>query len=268
MKVVYDSFEGRCSDSPRALHAWMRARRPQDQPVWLCDPRHASTFPSDVATVPTGGSEAVAALESADLVVGNTHLELDWVEKPGARYLQTWHGTPLKRIHHDSLWAPPGKVAEGTTAVLHAPTWRDREFYRPGVVEVSRHPEVHALYRPADVLVTDYSSVMFDFAITGKPLLLFYAYDLEAYRDDLRGFYVDLEEVAPGPVVRTTDEVADALVDLPGLRLRHADGRAAERLGPVFHETARRAAPRATTGRAPERAALRAGARLTSGARG
>jgi CDP-glycerol glycerophosphotransferase len=363
MKVVYDSFEGRYSDSPRALHSWMRARRPQDEHVWLCDPRHAATFPPDVTTVPTQSAAAVAALESADLVVGNTHIELDWEKKPGARYLQTWHGTPLKRIHHDSLWAPPGKVAEldldvarwdylvspnavstprlrrafgfegrvlevgyprndvlssptaagtrarvraqlgipdGVAAVLYAPTWRDREFYlpgappavleldvdrllgrlggghllltrlhpkmtdravgleRPGVVDVSRYPDVHELYLAADVLITDYSSVMFDFAITGKPIV-FYAYDLEAYRDDLRGFYFDLEEVAPGPVTRTTDEVADALVDLPGLRARHAagyaefrrlfthleDGRAVERLERVFAKAARRASKQA-----------------------
>jgi CDP-glycerol glycerophosphotransferase len=362
MKVVYDSFEGRYSDSPRALHSWMSRRRPEDEHVWLCDPQHASTFPAHVVTVPTASAAAVAALESADLVIGNTHIELDWVKKRGARYLQTWHGTPLKRIHHDSLWAPPGKVAEldrdvarwdylvspnaastpllrqafrypgrvlevgyprndvlssataalararvrallgipeGVTAVLYAPTWRDREFYlpdappavleldadrllgqlgsnhllltrlhpkmtdravgleRPGVVDVSRYPDVHELYLAADVLITDYSSVMFDFAITGKPII-FYAYDLEAYRDDLRGFYFDLEEIAPGPVARTTDEVADALADLPATSLRHADayaefrrlfahledGRAAERLEPVFDKAARRTAKR------------------------
>ncbi|CAA9286498.1 MAG: CDP-glycerol:poly(glycerophosphate) glycerophosphotransferase [uncultured Friedmanniella sp.] len=362
MKVVYDSFEGRYSDSPRALYTWMRERRPQDEHVWLCDPRHAATFPRDVVTVPVRSERAVAALESADLVVGNTHIELDWVKKPGARYLQTWHGTPLKRIHRDSLWAPPGVVdgllrdvdrwdhlvspnavstprlrrafgfegkvwevgyprndvlssptapllrarvrallglPDGVTAVLYAPTWRDREFYlpgappavleldvdrllhrlgpghvlltrlhpkmtdraagldRPGVVDVSRHPEVHELYLAADVLVTDYSSVMFDFAVTGKPIL-FYAYDLEAYRDDLRGFYFDLEEVAPGPVTRTTDELSEALADLPGLRRRYdgpyaefrrlfshlEDGRASERLEKVFQKAVRRTSRR------------------------
>jgi CDP-glycerol glycerophosphotransferase len=129
---------------------------------------------------------------------------------------------------------------------------------RPGVVDVSWHPEVHELYLAADVLVTDYSSVMFDFAITGKPIL-YYAYDLEAYRDTLRGFYFDLEEVAPGPVTRTTDELGEALADLPALVRRHAgayaefrrlfthleDGHAAERLEPVFLSAARRGTRRA-----------------------
>ena len=99
---------------------------------------------------------------------------------------------------------------------------------------------------------------MFDFAVTGKPIL-FYAYDLEAYRDDLRRFYFDLEELAPGPVTRTTDGLADALADLPGVRRRYAedyaefrrlftyleDGHAAERLERVVAKAARRASKRA-----------------------
>ena len=59
-----------------------------------------------------------------------------------------------------------------------------------GVVDVSYHPDVAELYLAADVLVTDYSSTMFDFAVTGKPMI-FYAYDLAAYRD-----------IAPGLLLR------------------------------------------------------------------
>jgi len=51
---------------------------------------------------------------------------------------------------------------------------------------------------------------MFDFATTGKPML-FFAYDLERYRDEVHGCYLDLEAEAPGPVLRTSDEVVDAL---------------------------------------------------------
>ena len=50
----------------------------------------------------------------------------------------------------------------------------------------------------ADVLVTDYSSMMFDFANTGRPML-FFTYDLDTYRDEVRGFYFDFLERAPGP---------------------------------------------------------------------
>jgi CDP-glycerol glycerophosphotransferase len=78
------------------------------------------------------------------------------------------------------------------------------------VMDVSAYPDIADLYLAADVLITDYSSAMFDFAVTGKPML-FFAYDLERYRDEVRGFYLDLEAEAPGPVVRTADEVIDAL---------------------------------------------------------
>ena len=68
------------------------------------------------------------------------------------------------------------------------------------------------------MLVTDYSSAMFDFAVTGKPMV-FYTYDLEHYRDDVRGFYFDLAEVAPGPLVRTSSELVEAIADSRRRRL-------------------------------------------------
>ena len=81
---------------------------------------------------------------------------------------------------------------------------------------------------------------MFDFALTDKPML-FLVPDLEDYRDRLRGFYLDLEEIAPGPLLRTTEEVLAHLDDDPEAhaaargRMRerfapHDDGHAAERL--------------------------------------
>nr|WP_284290061.1 CDP-glycerol glycerophosphotransferase family protein [Angustibacter aerolatus] len=113
----------------------------------------------------------------------------------------------------------------------------------PRVRDVSFVPQVSDLYLAADALVTDYSSVMFDFAVTGKPLV-FYTYDFEHYRDDLRGFTFDPRPVAPGPMVRSSDEVLDALADLDAVRERWRapyaafrerfcsteDGRAAERV--------------------------------------
>jgi CDP-glycerol glycerophosphotransferase len=247
--------------------------------------------------------------------VANTHTDFMWSKRPGTLYFQTWHGTPLKRIHRDVLWAPPGRldrlqrdidrwdvllspnrvstpllrgafgyegevlecgyprndvlsgpdapairarvreelgIAEHQTAVLYTPTWRDDVVFaeggrawalgldpaavagalgadtvlllrlhrmegahapgaaHPGVRDVSGMPEISDLYLAADAMVTDYSSTMFDFAITGKPML-FYTYDLADFRDRLRGFYLDLEEEAPGPLMETEDALVEAL---------------------------------------------------------
>ena len=357
MKIVYASFEGRYSDNPRALYERLRHSIPGAEHTWLRDNKHVAGFPRSAHTVRYGSRKGRAALEAADLIVSNTHIEVDWVKKPGAVYLQTWHGTPLKRIHNDVLWAPEGRLAyldqdvqrwdylvspnevstprlrdafgftgevletgyprndvlsspdapairarvrarlgipDDVTAVLYTPTWRDDEYFadgtpdvqlaldveaftrvlgprqwllprlhymvtdrsqpldREGVVDVSWYPDVHELYLAADVMITDYSSTMFDFAVTGKPML-FYAYDLDSYRDSLRGFYFDFEPLAPGPVLKTSAEVLAALQDLDGVVAQYAeryrtfqelfahleDGHAGERLRWLFTQRSR-----------------------------
>jgi CDP-glycerol glycerophosphotransferase len=85
------------------------------------------------------------------------------------------------------------------------------------VRDVSRYPDGTELMLAADVLITDYSSMMFDYANTGRPML-FYTYDLDAYADEIRGFYLDYVETVPGPLLRTTDELADALRDIDAVR--------------------------------------------------
>ncbi|MFB7403872.1 CDP-glycerol glycerophosphotransferase family protein [Streptomyces rubiginosohelvolus] len=92
----------------------------------------------------------------------------------------------------------------------------------PGVLDVSHHPGAAGLLLIADVLVTDYAGLMFDFALTGRPML-FHTYDLEHYRDTVRGFCLDFETRAPGPLLVTTDEVAQALRDTGASAARHAD---------------------------------------------
>ena len=313
--VVFSSWYGRYSDSPRAVSAELHRRRPDLRQRWLLAPDAPDT-PDHVERVPTGGVEAVRALESASWIVSNDVLPMAFDKQPGAIYLQTWHGTPLKRIGYDvehpafpdaeyhyaveigrdvarwdvllspnrsstdrlrSAFRFGGPVVEtglprndallapGVTdrrdavrtalglrpdalAVLYAPTWRD-DFAMtveldldavhaalgdrvsllvrahgltadrtviaesPGAIDVTRWPDISDLYLAADVLVTDYSSAMVDFAVTGKPQL-FYTYDLEFYRDQLRGFYVDFEACVPGPLLSTTAAVIDALDDL------------------------------------------------------
>ena len=93
---------------------------------------------------------------------------------------------------------------------------------------VSHYPDISDLYLVADVLLTDYSSVMFDFVNTGRPML-FFTHDLEAYRDDLRGFYIDFEDEAPGPLLSHTTEVIDALADIDRVAAEHAGRYAAFR---------------------------------------
>lgn len=100
-------------------------------------------------------------------------------------------------------------------------TGRLKAFRHPGVRDVSFHPDISELYLAADVLMTDYSSTMFDFAVTAKPEL-FFTPDLATYRDSTRGFYFDFEPVAPGPLLGTTDEVVAALRELPAVTERYA----------------------------------------------
>ncbi|TWD83289.1 CDP-glycerol glycerophosphotransferase [Kribbella amoyensis] len=92
----------------------------------------------------------------------------------------------------------------------------------PRVRDVSGHPDIQALYLAADAMVTDYSSTMFDFAITGRPMV-FFTYDLKDYRDQLRGFYFNLEEEAPGPLVTTTGELTEALAEEEAVGRQHAN---------------------------------------------
>jgi CDP-glycerol glycerophosphotransferase len=332
VKIVYNAFNGRYADNPRALYEALLRRDLDVEHVWLADPRQLAGFPGDVKTVEIASPDAVAALESADLHVSNCHTNLDsWRKLPGTRYLQTWHGTPLKRIHrsavfqpedavmaeldadiarwdylitpsragtellrdafgysgpvletgyprNDALLAPDAEqrrerfrqqlgIGHDTTVVLYAPTYRDDDVTRPDaplgldldalterlgpnfvvllrlhyylghrtpsplsdrVRDVSTHADVTELYLAADVLVTDYSSALFDFAVTGKPVVL-YAYDLEHYRDRLRGFTFDLETESPGPVLTEQTTLTDALLDLPGTVRSHADRYAAFR---------------------------------------
>ncbi|MER5555808.1 CDP-glycerol glycerophosphotransferase family protein [Streptomyces sp. NPDC002793] len=92
----------------------------------------------------------------------------------------------------------------------------------PALRDASAHPDATELLLIADVLVTDYSGLMFGFAHTGRPML-FHTYDLEHYRDTVRGFCLDFETRAPGPLLVTTDEVAQALRGTPASRELHAE---------------------------------------------
>jgi CDP-glycerol glycerophosphotransferase len=87
---------------------------------------------------------------------------------------------------------------------------------------VTAYPDITELFLVADVLVTDYSSAMFDFAVTGRPMV-FFTYDLAEYRDSLRGFYLDFEAEAPGPLLATSAEVIAALKDIDAVAAPYRD---------------------------------------------
>ncbi|MEU9456328.1 bifunctional glycosyltransferase family 2 protein/CDP-glycerol:glycerophosphate glycerophosphotransferase [Streptomyces sp. NPDC048277] len=132
-------------------------------------------------------------------------------------------------------------VPDGRTAVLYAPTHRDHQsgfehgldleafceaagenvvvllrahyFYDRGpaggtgrVIDVTAHRSAEDVCLAADALITDYSSIMFDYANLDRPIVV-YADDWEVYRQT-RGVYFDLMAEPPGPVARTPEELA------------------------------------------------------------
>ncbi|PLA36904.1 hypothetical protein CYJ46_11390 [Corynebacterium coyleae] len=89
------------------------------------------------------------------------------------------------------------------------------------VINVGYIQEVADLYLAADMLITDYSSVMFDFALTGKPIVIF-APDFEDYRDSQRGLIFDIDSLAPGPFVTTQSQLLPAIEDVFNAPQKHA----------------------------------------------
>ncbi len=260
---------------------------------------------------------------AAGIWVSDSRMPKYIIKRPGCTYIQTWHGTPLKKLaldmemvymagekgiddykrhfyrntrtwdylisqngfsteifkrafafekeileigypRNDVLFSKNNekdilKLKEKLNLpldkriLLYAPTWRDNEFYGNGrykfnprmdfgllketlgedtVMIVKYHylimdhidwspygdfirsydssHDISLLFLVSDMLITDYSSVMFDYSILKRPIL-FFCYDLEDYKNNLRGFYFNLMEEAPGPVVRTTQELLFAV---------------------------------------------------------
>ena len=84
-------------------------------------------------------------------------------------------------------------------------------------IDVSKYNDIAELYLISDLLITDYSSVFFDFANLKRPIL-YYTYDLDKYENVLRGFYIDIRNEVPGPLLETTDEVIDAIRNIDQLK--------------------------------------------------
>lgn len=88
----------------------------------------------------------------------------------------------------------------------------DFKAYDGFIYDVSKHDDINELYIISDILITDYSSVFFDYAILERPML-FYMYDMEEYRDEMRGFYLDIN-CLPGPILKKETELVEAIYSL------------------------------------------------------
>jgi CDP-glycerol glycerophosphotransferase len=331
--VVFESGMGKqYADSPRYIYEELLRRGDQRTKVWSYS---GNTPIADTNTrVVTRHSPAFYYyLARAGYWISNQNLPYYVTRRRGAVYLQTWHGTPLKRMLHDleqvhgrdagyrarvstmvkqwstllspspfatdalrsafrftgdileagyprnDLFHSPGRdqiaarvrrrlrIRDDQRVILYTPTFRDDRPGRPGrftfdlaldlqqfydefgdstvvllrvhphvdaklqipkrlkrvVRNVSNYPEVQELMLASDVLVTDYSSVFFDYAALRRPIL-FYAYDLDYYRD-LRGFYLDYEADVPGEIVTTHDDLIKALHNLDEVDAPHQERR-------------------------------------------
>jgi CDP-glycerol glycerophosphotransferase len=155
-------------------------------------------------------------------------------------------------------------VPDGKRVLLYAPTWRDdrvdlvdhldlevfaeqlpddlvllvrghsrtieggSDLAGDRLIDVTTYPDAGELMLIADVLVTDYSSMMFDFVSTDRPII-FYTPDLAHYSDVLRGFYFDFAAEAPGPLVETAADLLAAIDELDAVAEKFAARRAAWR---------------------------------------
>ncbi|MEV7967066.1 CDP-glycerol glycerophosphotransferase family protein [Sphaerisporangium sp. NPDC088356] len=114
--------------------------------------------------------------------------------------------------------AVPGLVVPGPASLVR-PGPMSREY--PFALDVTTYPDMADLLLIADVLITDYSSVMFDFAVTRRPMV-FFGYDLERYRNT-RGLYLDLRTQAPGPLLSEGSDVIEAVRLIDALSGDYAD---------------------------------------------
>ncbi|MGG0662602.1 CDP-glycerol:glycerophosphate glycerophosphotransferase [Viridibacillus arvi] len=321
-KIVFESFLGKnYADSPKYIYEYMVKHYPEYEFIWSFNEINHD-IPGNAKQVKRLSLAYYYHMATAKYWVNNMRQPLHLQKREGNVFLQTWHGTPLKKLVFDMnevysanpkykqqfyeqsrLWdyliaansyssdifksafkfdkvmLEDGYPRNDTLyinnnsdyitkmknklnipldkkVILYAPTWRDDEFYEPGkykfnlkfdlqklqeklgdeyvillrmhyfiaddlnidgyegfVYNMSKYDDIAELYLISDILITDYSSVFFDYSNLRRPIL-FYTYDLEKYRDQLRGFYIDIENEVPGPLVKTTDEIIDAVLNI------------------------------------------------------
>lgn len=97
----------------------------------------------------------------------------------------------------------------------------DFEKYSDFVYDVSSYDDINDLYIVSDLLITDYSSVFFDYANLRRPML-FYMYDFDSYKNEMRDFYFDIDEL-PGPIVKDEDGLIEAIRGLDRYMLAYGE---------------------------------------------
>lgn len=325
--IIFESFLGKqYSDSPKAIYLYLKENYPKYKMYWSVDRGMKHHFRGKgITAVPRFGFKWIMLMSRAEYWVSNSRLPL-WIPKPkGTTYIQTWHGTPLKRLAVDmdevhmpgtdtekykknfvsesakwdylispnrysteifkrafqfnktviesgyprndilvnannetsiQLIKEQASIPLDKKVILYAPTWRDNDYHAIGkykfslkmdlaqmkeelgdeyvillrlhylvaenlqlngyesfVYNMSNYEDINKLYLISDILITDYSSVFFDYGILNRPMI-FFTYDIEEYRDQLRGFYFDFENEAPGPLVYSTEEIIKELKNI------------------------------------------------------
>lgn len=88
-------------------------------------------------------------------------------------------------------------------------TDEEKEELKDFVVDISKDISINTALSSADICITDYSSLVFEYSLLDRPMI-FYAYDLDDYKDG-RNFYYEYEDFVPGPIVKTNDELIEAI---------------------------------------------------------
>lgn len=328
--VVFESFLGKnYSDSPKYIYEYMVNERLPYKYIWIFNDKKKK-IPGNAKIVKRFSLLYYYYIAVAKYWVNNMRQPLHYIKRDGQIFLETWHGTPLKKLvfdmkdvysanprykqnfykqsrawdylispneysseifrrafkfdkemlefgypRNDPLYAPDRKeraekikealgIPKDKKVILYAPTWRDDEFYEPGkykfdlkldlrkmkkhlekdyvvalrmhyfiaddlnlegvegfAFNFSKYDDIVDLYLISDILITDYSSVFFDYANLKRPIL-FYAYDLHKYRDQLRGFYIDYEKDIPGPILKTSDELIEVVKNIEQVKRKYA----------------------------------------------
>ena len=317
--ILFESFQGKViGDNPYAIFEEVLSRNPSFELLFTVNSK--TKAPAGARGVRHGSIAWLKAVATSKVLVNNTNFPGYFRKRSEQRYIQTWHGTPLKRLGRDILdVVPTGSylkmmdreasywdflispsaycteifpstfgyrgtileigyprndilvnhsskrdlvrrslgISDGQQVVLYAPTWRDSKRTATGnwkpvnflsgslgenvkvlfrghtnthsahsaqvvgdAIDVTDYKNVAELYLAADVLVTDYSSSMFDFSVTGKPMI-FLAPDYDDYAAK-RGFYFDFEQLAPGPILRDSSFLRKALESIDSQSAEYA----------------------------------------------